>query len=139
MHSTIPAVYGQQKGQNRAKSHMTEFFFYSKGQGFISAFSKGQGVTKRGQGAAPCKRSLGRTLSPVDVMLCPVQTRLFMKSGQGNANASSPRPKTWGVVAQWIERATDNRVVARSNPTETAWKLWQFPLPHFASVFRKRH
>ena len=46
---------------------------------------------------------------------------------------------TWGAVAQWIERATDNRVVARSNPTETAWKLWQFPLPHFASVFRKRH
>ena len=44
-----------------------------------------------------------------------------------------------GAVAQWIERATDNRVVARSNPTETAWKLWQFPLPHFASVFRKRH
>ena len=29
----------------------------------------------------------------------------------------------WGAVAQWIERATDNRVVARSNPTETAWKL----------------
>ena len=45
----------------------------------------------------------------------------------------------WGAVAQWIERATDNRVVASSNPTETAWKLWQFPLPHFASVFRKRH
>ena len=43
------------------------------------------------------------------------------------------------AVAQWIERATDNRVVARSNSTETAWKLWQFPLPHFASVFRKRH
>ena len=37
-------------------------FFYSKGQGVISAFSKGQGVTKKGQGAAPCKRSLGRTL-----------------------------------------------------------------------------
>ena len=55
---------GQQKGQNRAKSH--EFFvvvlFKSKGQGVISAFSKGQGVTKRGQGAAPCKRSVGRTL-----------------------------------------------------------------------------
>ena len=47
--------------------------------------------------------------------------------------------RKWGAVAQWIERATDNRVVARSNPTETAWKLWQFPLPHFASVFRKRH
>ena len=49
------------------------------------------------------------------------------------------RFRQWGAVAQWIERATDNRVVARSNPTETAWKLWQFPLPHFASVFRKRH
>ena len=44
-----------------------------------------------------------------------------------------------GSVDRLIERATDNRVVARSNPTETAWKLWQFPLPHFASVFRKRH
>ena len=32
-------------------------------------------------------------------------------------------------MAQWLERATDNRVVAGSNPTETAWKLWQFPLP----------
>ena len=38
------------------------FIFYSKGQGVISAFSNGQGVTKRGQGAAPCKRSLGRIL-----------------------------------------------------------------------------
>ena len=65
MHSTIHAVCGQQKGQNRAKSHVWLiyiFFFLSKGQGVISAFSKGQGVTKRGQGAAPCKRSLGRTL-----------------------------------------------------------------------------
>ena len=33
-------------------------------------------------------------ISPVDVILCPVQTRLFVKSGQGNANACSPRPKT---------------------------------------------
>ena len=44
-----------------------------------------------------------------------------------------------GAVAQWLERATDNRVVAGSNPAEAVWKLWQFPLPHFASVFRKRH
>ena len=44
-----------------------------------------------------------------------------------------------GAVAQWLERATDNRVVAGSNPNEAVWKLWQFPLPHFASVFRKRH
>ena len=41
-------------------------------------------------------------------------------------------------VAQWLESATDNRVVAGSNPAEAVWKLWQFPLPHFASVFRKR-
>ena len=40
----------------------------------------------------------------------------------------------WGAVAQWLERATDNRVVAGSNPAEAVWKLWQFPLPHFASV-----
>ena len=43
-----------------------------------------------------------------------------------------------GAVAQWLERATDNREVAGSNPAEDVWKLWQFPLPHFASVFRKR-
>ena len=33
-------------------------------------------------------------ISPLDVILCPVQTRMFVKSGQGNANACSPRPKT---------------------------------------------
>ena len=32
-------------------------------------------------------------ISPVDVISCPVQTHLFVKSGQGNANAFSPRPK----------------------------------------------
>ncbi len=42
----------------------------------------------------------------------------------------------WGAVAQWLERATDNRVVAGSNPAEAVWKLWQFPLPHFASKCR---
>ena len=47
--------------------------------------------------------------------------------------------KTWGKVAQSLERATDNRVIAASNPTEAVWKLWQFPLHDFASVFRKRH
>ena len=45
----------------------------------------------------------------------------------------------WGTVAQRLERATDNRVVAGSNPTETVWKLWQFALRYFASVIRKRH
>ena len=33
-------------------------------------------------------------ISPVDVLVCPVQMRLFVKSGQGNANALCPRPKT---------------------------------------------
>ncbi len=42
----------------------------------------------------------------------------------------------WGAVAQWIERANDNRVVAGSNPAEAVWKLWQFPLLHFASKYR---
>ena len=42
-------------------------------------------------------------------------------------------------MAQWLEHATDNRVVAGSNPAEAVWKLWQFPLTHFASVFRERH
>ena len=43
--------------------------------------------------------------------------------------------------SDWLDRATDNRVVAGSNPTEAVWELpnWQFPLPCFASVFRKRH
>ena len=45
----------------------------------------------------------------------------------------------WGAVAQWLERATDDRVVAGSNPAEAVWKLWQFPLPHFASAFQKKH
>ena len=45
----------------------------------------------------------------------------------------------WGVVAHWLEHTVDDRVVAGSNPTEAAWKLWQFPLPHFASVFQKKH
>ena len=30
-------------------------------------------------------------------------------------------------MAQWLERATDNRVVAVSNPAEAVWKLWQLP------------
>ena len=33
-------------------------------------------------------------ISPVDVILCPVQTRLLVKTSQGNANAFFPRPKT---------------------------------------------
>ena len=43
----------------------------------------------------------------------------------------------WGTVAQWLECATHDQAVASSNPTEAAWELWQFPLPHSASVFRK--
>ena len=40
---------------------------------------------------------------------------------------------------QWLECATDDGVFAGSNPTEAAWKLWQFRLPHFTSLFRKIH
>ena len=29
-------------------------------------------------------------------------------------------------MVQWLERATDNRVVAGSNPAEAVWKLGQF-------------
>ena len=54
--------------KKKKKNFFFFFFFLSKGQGVISAFSKGQGVTKRGQGAAPCKRSLGRTLSIMAVI-----------------------------------------------------------------------
>ena len=39
-------------------------------------------------------------------------------------------------VAQRLERATDDRVVAGSNPTGAAWKLWQVRLPHIACVSR---
>ena len=47
-------------------------------------------------------------------------------------------PKRLGAVAQRLERATDDCVVAGSNPTEAAWKLFcQFPLPDFPSVFRR--
>ena len=42
-------------------------------------------------------------------------------------------------MALRLVRATDNRVLTGSNPTKAVWKLLQFPLPHFASVFRKRH
>ena len=45
----------------------------------------------------------------------------------------------WGAVVQWLERATDNPVVAGSNPAQAVWKLLQYPLPHFASVFQERH
>ena len=40
-----------------------------------------------------------------------------------------------GAVAQWLERATDNRVVVGSNPTETSWRLWRFSLPHLPVSF----
>ena len=35
------------------------------------------------------------------------------------------------MLARWLERVTDNRVVTRSNRTGAAWKLWQFHLPQF--------
>ena len=35
--------------------------------------------------------------------------------------------------------ATDDREVVGSNPAGATWKLWQFPLPHFASDCRTRH
>ncbi len=41
------------------------FFFGLERQGVISAFLKRQGVTKKGQGVAPCKNGLGRTLLSV--------------------------------------------------------------------------
>ena len=45
--------------------------------------------------------------------------------------------KFLGAVAQWLERATDNRVAACSNPDEAVWKVISLTL--FVSVFRKRH
>ena len=76
-------------------------------------------------------------------MACVERTKMtkFRNGSKGDSNPGSQfyRAPAWGAVAQWLERATDNRVVAGSNPAEAVWKLWQFPLPHFASVFRKRH
>ena len=44
----------------------TNFFFFGKKAGrHFSFFFKRHGVTKKGQGAAPCKNGLGRTLTTV--------------------------------------------------------------------------
>ena len=48
------------------------------------------------------------------------------------------RNETGTGVNTALEHVTDDQKVAGSNPDSAAWKLWQFPLPHFASVFRKR-
>ena len=60
-----------------------------------------------------------------------------MRKGQGAAVGQINlfyiiRIDQWGAVAQRLERATDNRVLTGSNPTEAVRKLFQFPLPHFA-------
>ena len=44
---------------------------------------------------------------------------------------------SWGTLAKWLERTTDEQVIVGSNPTGAAWKLWQFSLPNFASSFRR--
>ena len=36
------------------------------------------------------------------------------------------------TVAGWLESVTDDRVVADSNPSGAASKLWQVRLPHVA-------
>ena len=36
---------------------------------------------------------------------------------------------SWVAVAQWLERATDNRVVAGSNAAEAVWKFGNFLYP----------
>ena len=43
----------------------------------------------------------------------------------------------WGAVAQWLERATDDRVVAGSNPAEAVWKLGNFLYPTLPVSFRR--
>ena len=53
MHSTIHAVCGQQKGQNRAKSHVTDifnFFFLVKRAGRHFGFFKRAGRHEKGAG-----------------------------------------------------------------------------------------
>ena len=58
MHSTIHAVSGQQKGQNRAKSHVTDifkkkknYFFLVKRAGRHFGFFKRAGRHEKGAGA----------------------------------------------------------------------------------------
>ena len=36
------------------------------------------------------------------------------------------------MLAQWLERTIEDRVIVGSNRTEAAWKLKKFSLPHFA-------
>ena len=43
----------------------------------------------------------------------------------------------WCAVAQWLERATDDRVVAGSNPAEAVWKLGNFLYPTLPVSFRR--
>ena len=51
MHSTIHAVCGQQKGQNRAKSHVTDIFiFLVKRAGRHFGFFKRAGRHEKGAG-----------------------------------------------------------------------------------------
>ena len=53
-------------------------------------------------------------ISEVDVILCPVQTRLFVKSGQGNANSCFPRPRT--TLPKTITNCLRGNVNANSIP-----------------------
>ena len=55
----------------------------------------------------------------------------------------SPTPLKGGAVAEWVERwlaLATGRCGTGSNPTADnfASELWQFRLPRFASVFRRR-
>ena len=43
-----------------------------------------------------------------------------------------------GAVAQWLERRTGNRGILGSNPGRAASELWQFRLPIFPNVCRRR-
>ena len=54
----MPCLFYQKKFIFWQKRHLASFQLFKKGR----ASPKRQGITKKGQGAAPCKNGLGRTL-----------------------------------------------------------------------------
>ena len=66
-------------------------------------------------------------------LICDVKTMedavMEMKYDSEKAPLGTMCFLNWGAVARWLERVTDDQVVVGSNPSEVAWKLWQFSLP----------
>ena len=78
-------------------------------------------------------------------LLMNCQISLFSKwpsysTANVSVNRMFPRSRSQTLdILRYSCSVADDREVAGLNPTNTAWKLWQFPLRHFPSVFQKRH